>query len=350
MKAKTADVREAFSICDSTPTNPVLDSSQFVRLKQVGKELTLSLTGTVWTEAQVACAAEGKWSTYVDRRVLKAFLATASDPDIEFFYKDKLVIKSGQRLECAVPGKVPSGYESWTPKGTFDLSDEQKLALRTAIRYLPVMAGTENLEAVAFRKGYGICASDSKSVMVVLDATIKSDFFLPNTLAAFLTGRAGKISKTDTGVGVVLAGGTVYQPLSAELDKYPIDKLRQILGTAQAEPVTTKFLAGDFAEVLKVVTQFLLDKGDVVSVQSTEKGLVLFAQLGTGKFQRTLATIGTGVQETPVPWPVRDLLPWATYAAGIKADQEIEYAKIPNANVLRFKDGTRKNIFVFSDI
>src|SRR6266404_6284303 len=139
MKLKLEEFKQAFDVCDYVQSSPVADSSQFVRLKREESKLTLSLTGMLYAEATVKCAESGKWTAFIDRRALRAFLNTSKSTEIEFFYKDKLILKTDQRLEVA-PRSVITGYETWTPKNLFDLEPDQAKILKTAMRYLPHMA------------------------------------------------------------------------------------------------------------------------------------------------------------------------------------------------------------------
>ncbi len=232
MKIKLEDFRGAFEICDSVQASPVMDSSQFVRLKQNASELTISLTGILRAEAKVTSAVPGgKWTSYVERRILKAFLSTSKSADIEFFYKDKLTLKTDQRLEVA-PHTVISGYETWTPNNLFDLEPEQTKALRTAVKYLPHTAGTDHVDAICFCKDYGVVVTDTLFMMGILGSPVKTDFFLPGSLAKVLSGNPNKIAADKTGVGIGFSSGFVFQPLSSDLDRYPVNKCKSMIEEA----------------------------------------------------------------------------------------------------------------------
>ena len=101
MKLSTEDFRTAFKLIDAVPISPVLESSQYARIRQDGNTLSMTLTGALWAEATATGVSQGgKATAYVDRRLVKTFLGTASDADTEvLFAKDKLTMKSGQRLE-----------------------------------------------------------------------------------------------------------------------------------------------------------------------------------------------------------------------------------------------------------
>src|ERR1017187_3510037 len=252
MKIKIEDARAAFAVCSYVDSNPISESSQFVRLKVNGSELTMNLTGTLWAESKATAVEPGtKWTVFAERCAFKAFLDTVEKPDLELFYKDKLILKSGQRLEIA-PHAIVTGYETWTPKATFALADDQKLALKTAVRYLPNIAGSEHVEAVCFEKGYGIISTDTLCMFAVLGTDLKADFFLPMAIANVLAGNDGKIAIDSNGVGAVIGSGVVYQPLSADLDRYPKDACKGRIDEAKKSPTLTKLQAKDLLTTLQI--------------------------------------------------------------------------------------------------
>jgi hypothetical protein len=350
VKLKLEDLRAAFAVVDNVQASPVQESSQLVRLKRTEADLTLALTGSLWAEARVPTPNEpGKWTAYADRRALKAFLATAKAAEVEIFYKDKLILKAGQRLEVA-PHAVVSGYESWTPKTTFVLADEETAALKVMVKYLPEMAGSEHCEAVSFSKDYGSIATDTLCVEAELDAACKQTLFLPAALAKVLAATGGKLGADKSGVGAVLAAGVVYQPLSSELDRYPTDKLRTLVETAAKAPPLFTAKAADLASALAVAAQFLLDKAEAATVTAVNKGLSISVGMTAGSFQRAVAVAGEVKLKDPVQWSVKRILPWLEYVAALKADGEVSYAKLPNAGAFRFSNGTRKSVLICADM
>ena len=347
MKLKTEFLREAFKICDSVESSNILDSSQFVRVRQNAKELALSLTGSLWAEARVtALDGTGKWSAYVDRRALKAFLNTATEPELEIFYKDKLILKSGQRLEIALRNPI-TGYESWTPKSSFDLTDLQKTVLKTALAYLPNMAGTENVAAVCFDKTAGIISTDTLSIMAVSDAAARS-FLLPSAVAKVLSGSEGKVAADASGVGVAFTGGFVYEPLSAQLANYPLDKCKTAIDDGKRAPVLLTVKVKELLEALRVAGQFLIDKEEAALAETKATSLTLTVDMGSSKFQRTIAFKGTGLPAA-VKWPIKRLLPWLEYALSIR-DGELQVSKTANASVFQFTEAKNENILLVADL
>ena len=347
MKLQTEDFRTAFKVIDAVETSAVQDSSQFVRLRQNAKELTLALTGALWAEANATASdGTGKWTAFVDRRALKAFLNTTSSPEIELFYKDKLILKSGQRLEIALHAPI-SGYETWTPKSTFDLTDLQKLVLKAALSYLPNMAGTENVAAVCFDKDYGIIVTDTLFMMGVTACCSANSFLLPSAVAKVLSA-GGQVASDKNGVGVALTGGFVYEPLSAPLANYPGDKCKAALIDGQKSPTLATVKGRELLDALRVAGQFLVDKAEAVSVESKGANLTLTVDLGSSKFQRNLGFAGTGFT-IPIKWPARKLVPWLEYALGVK-DGDIRISKTVCASVFQFTEAKHTNVLLSADL
>lgn len=343
MKIKLEDFQKAFEVVNHVTASPVADSSQFVRIKRDTNEMTLSLTGMLYAEAHVKCENGGRWTVFVDRRALKAFLSTSKSPDIEFFYKDKLILKTDQRLEVAPHAQV-SGYETWNPKSLFDLELDQAKALKTATRYLPHMAGSDHVDAICFRKDYGLIVTDTLYMMGILGTAVKSDFLIPGLLASVLAGNIGKIALDKLGVGVEINGGFVFQPLTSDLDKYPIQKCKSTLEEGVKAPVSFKTKASDLVDVLSAASQFLIEKSDSAEIASVNDGLLLTVTMGSGKFQRKIPTV-LNKPLAPVKWALRRLLPWLEFAG----DVELEYSKMNGASAFRFTDKKITNLLLFAD-
>jgi hypothetical protein len=342
MKLKLDDVRAAFAVVDNVKPSPVADSSLFIRLRPNGNKLSMSATGTLWAGAEaVAQDVGGKWIAWVDRRVLKPFLDTAKGPDIEFFYKDELIIKSGQRLEVALHTPI-SGYESWNPKSSFDLPDEQKTLLATLNKYLPIQAGTENVAAVWFAKEYGIVSTDTIVIAASLVACDK-DFFLPPEVAELVTGSA-KLAVDKTGVGAKIGPGFVYQPLSSELDNYPKDAIKDQIKIGLDAPAAFKVSASILKELLSIANQFLIEKNEVLIIEPTKSGFNAKVDLAVGKFQRSVTCKCSLTDLTR--WPVKRLLPWMEYAGA----DEVEFAKPQDSGAFRFERDGFKHVLMFADL
>ena len=355
MKIKLDAAREAFDVVDHVAASPVLESSQFVRIKQSGPELTLALTGTLWAEASALGEGEGKWTAWADRRALKAFLATARGDDLEVFYKDKLVLRAGQRLESQPHASI-GGYERWEPQKVFDLTDDQRSAVRTAVNYLPDMAGSEHVEAAWFSQGYGVIATDTLFMMAVTGSDVKTDFFLPAAVAQVLAGSDGKLAADGQGVGVILPLGRVYQPLDSKLDGFPKDNCKAMVANAKKSQALASMKAAELRDCLATASQFLLDKQEVAKVEASKTGVLFTVDMSGGKFERVVKTQAACGIKTPVLWPVKKIMPWLDHAVGVGSSAlEVEFAhmqmtKDAGAGVLRFSENKRSHVFIFVDV
>src|SRR5205085_1543597 len=332
--------------------NAALDSSQFVRLQRTGTVLHMSLTGTLWAAAEVKAGEEGKWTIYVDRRALKAFLATASGSDIEVFYqKDKLTLKANQRLEVQARAPI-AGYEVWKPQKSFDLPDDQKVILKTAVKYLPKAAGLDNVDAIYFAKDFGIIATDTLFMVAVIGTPVNSEFFLPGGVAGVLSDNQAAIAPGKDGVGIVMPSGVVYQPLSSELDKYPVDKCKATVQIVLKEKPLTQIKADEMVKALSTASQFLMDKNEAALVEpgSNSTNLSITIDMTTGRFQRHIPVVGSCKDVAPTKWPIKQLLPWFDYIVAVNSNAAVEYIKLGSAGAFRYKEGIVTQAFMFADI
>jgi len=344
MKISIEEARAALAVCSNVAVSPSAESSQYVRLRVNKSELTMTLTGLIWAEARVTGNEGGVWTAFAERRAFKAFLDTATGKDLELFYKDKLVLRSGQRLEVA-PHTPITGYESWVPKSVISLTAEHKIALKTAVKYLPDMAGSDHVNAIWFSKELGVVSTDTLFMMRV-GGPVTSDFFLPASVASVLA-NDGQVGVDTSGIGAVLNNGVVYEPLVADLDKYPKDGcVKMLTAGGKVKPLAT-VKACDLLEVLRTASMFLLDNNAVVTMETTKGRLSATVNLTTGKFQRTIAVIGAGPGlDGPTNWLAKKIIPWLEYVVFANAAAEVKIAKIPGAGVLRADAST----LVFSDL
>lgn len=332
MKLKTAEVKTAFGVLDNVPANPLNESSNFVRFRVSGGKLTLSLTGVLWAEASVVGEGEGKWTAYVERRALKAFLETVSSPVLEMFYKDKLLLRGDQRLEIASRSPI-SGYETWEPKGARPVTDELLTLLKVAVKYLPDTPGREHVEAVYLDPNKGLLSSDT--IFIFHSPTLLGEeVLIPREVAGVLVG-GGKIATDGRGVGGVLEGGVVFQPLSSELDRFPRVKGFELIAKAGKAPRLFQVPAEELLATANTAARFLLDKADEARVEPTKTGVQIGVETGAGVFRRALkAAQGAGLK-TATGWPLKRLLPWIAYAASGE-NVVVEYAQFEGGvNVLR---------------
>jgi hypothetical protein len=344
---KVEDLKAAFAVIDNVAVNPVLESSQFVRIRQDGDKLTLALTGSLWSEATVkGVTTGGKWIEYADRRLLKAFMSSCSSKEVDVFLKpkEKLTFKADQRLEVASHAPV-QGYESWAPKAPFALTTEQRSVLAAAVKYLPLnMAGTENMSGVWFGKDC-IIATDSISMIGFYGLASKDVYVVPAETAVFLSANDAKVSVDDDGVGAAITNyGYVYQPRSTQLDAYPHAAARaQLDAGLKAKPMMS-LAADDLLGVLRIASGFIFDKNESCRIEMAGKDLLVTVDMAAGKFQRTVKV--AGALPMPVDIAVKRIMPWLEYAD----DKHVEYAKLANCSMLRFSDGKRRNVLLVADV
>jgi hypothetical protein len=351
MKAHTNELQEAFKIIDSVPANDVLDSSLLVRMRLSGDKFSLALTGSLRAEAYITTPnLGGKWTVYIDRVPLKHFLATAKDPETEISVKDKITLRSGQRLEQALHAPV-SGYETWTPRSTFDLTADQTQILKTAVKYLPKIAGTENVDAVLFSPDL-ILVTDTLIMMAVTGSVVnRGKFYMPPDVARFLAATPAKVAVDADGVGAALSGGFVFQARSAHLDNYPTDKCRTWIEEGVKAPAQTRFKVSEFLESLRICSTFLTDKSEAVKIENKDNNkLLMTVNSRTGSFQRTALVTATNKMTAPANLPARRVIPWLEFALSIDKDCEVIYTKLPSASVFRFKDDVRSHTLLVADM
>ena len=347
MKVSAEALKAAFAVVDNVAVNPVLETSQFLRIRQDGTKLSLALTGSLWSEASLTgTTTDGKWTEYADRRLVKAFLSSCSAKDVEVFFKpkEKLTFKADQRLEVASHAPVP-GYESWTPRNPFALTAEQRSILAVAVRYLPLnMAGTENMNGVWFGKD-NVIATDSISMLGFYGVASKDVYVVPAETAVFLSANDAKVSVDDNGVGAAITSyGYVYQPRSTQLDSYPHAAARtQLDAGLKAKPMLS--LAADaLLDVLRIASGFIFDKSESCRIEMSGKDLLVTVDMAAGKFQRTVKV--AGALPMPVDLALKRVMPWLEYAG----DKHVEYAKLSNCSMLRFTDGKRRNVLLVADV
>lgn len=351
MKIPIKDVREAFAVCSYVQTNEISESSRFVRLRVNGDKLSMSMTGNLYAEAEVKGAEGGKWTAFVERKAFKAFLDTAKGDELELFYKDKLVLRGGQRLEVA-PHVPISGYESWTPKSTVDLTEEQQKVIKASLSYLPtVIAGSEHVDAIYFRKDYGIVSTDTVVIFAILGFEVKSSFFIPPALGKVLSGEKGKIGIDSSSIGLVLPKGFIYQPISADLDKYPFDKLKAFIEDSLKAKVVATIKAKDLFRALRAASQFLTDKNEDTQIEPTKQGIQITIDMSSGRFQRVVPTIpASPTFDSPINWRIKKIAPWLDFAMSIKEDVEVEMLRVTNATIFRFVEAKKTYLSLFADL
>jgi hypothetical protein len=347
MKVKLEDLKAAYAVIDNVAVNPVLETSQYVRLRQDGNKLSLALTGSLWSEASLTgVTTGGKWTEYADRRLMKAFLSSCSAKEVDVFFKpkEKLTFKADQRLEVASHAPVP-GYESWSPSSPFALTADQRTTLAIAVKYLPMnMAGTENMNGVWFGKDM-VIATDSISMLGFYGLASKATYVVPAETAVFLSSNDAKVSVDDNGVGAAITNfGYVYQPRSTQLDSYPHAAARAQLDAGLKVKPMLSLAADALLGVLRIASGFIFDKSEACRIEMAGKDLLVTVDMAAGKFQRTVKV--AGALPMPVDLAVKRVMPWLEHAG----DKNIEYTKLANCSMLRFTDGKRRSVLLVADV
>jgi hypothetical protein len=350
MKIPAKELQAAFDVCSVTPSDPVLESSQFIRISQDVKQLRLALTGALWTEA-TATATEGKgrWTTYVDRRALKAFLAATKSKEVELFYKDKLTLKGHNRLELAAHPHI-NGYEHWEPKQQFDLSKEIKDIITVSAKYIPEKPTMlPDVAAINFKMGYGILATDTLYLCGFFGVPIPADCYIPLTLAKFIADSPnGKLAVDSDGVGLALGHGYAYEPVSARLSKYPLKGCQAQLDSARKLPALATVEAEPLLAALKAAVPFLLDKAEVGTVAAQDKVVRLTVPLAKGKFEQAIPLTVRGALPE-VKWVLKKAIPFVEFIAERK-NALLQIAKPPGALVLRYTEGKKQYVYLSADL
>lgn len=347
MKVNTKEFQDAFSIVDSVPVNAVMESSQNVQLKRDKNGIDLFMSGVLWAQAHIANTETGAWSAFVDRRILKTFINTASKDETEiFFAKDKLTLRSGQTVELANKNLI-TGYEKWAPKSVFELESDQKHMLRTAVKYLPKLPGTEHFNAVYFGKDV-IISTDSLAMMFTIGSKVNPSFFMPPDIARFIATNPSKIGIDKNGVGAVSSHGNVFQPRSSSLDSYPVDKIQEHIEKASQSSVLTKFPADAFLDAIRAASQFLFES-ESAQIESGKNCITVSASSSLGKFSRSVKAGGTGKIPASVNIKPKLIVPWLEFASGFDSC-EIEYIKTDDGSVFRFTEDSRCQGLIVSDI
>lgn len=345
MKLKLEKLRGAFSVVDRVQPLQVLESSQFVKLARSEGALSLLLTGSLRAEARVAFPGDGKWSFFLDRRALKAFLSTATAEEVSVSLEEgTLTLAAGQKLEAAKRAPV-SGYETWAPKGTFELSPELSAALSVLVKYLPSVAGMEHVGAVRFDKS-GVVATDTVG-LAHYSLRAPAEFFLPPEVAQVVASAGGKIAADDKGAGAKIAGGHVYQPFDAALSQFPSKECGSAIAEGYKAPAKFRASAQALHDALKVASEFLLDKAELAKVSPAKGGALVTVDTGSGKFEKPVAAKTLGTFD-PVEWPIKRILPWLESAAR-REGLEVEFAKTSSASALRFA-GKDKSVLLVADV
>ena len=256
MKVESEALKAAFDLIDTVPLNPVLPTSQFVKMEAAKSILRLRLAGIACAEAKTTC--EGEISFHVDRRALGTFLTRATGTIICESGKGGMLLRtSGNRLTVAEVAE-PGSYPDLKPSSKMEKLELDGPALSMLSSYCKTVTDS-HLEVVCLRNKFGSFATDSLSVASILEPSINGeDVLVPRFIAAMIEKMKGSELLVDT-KGAMLQSklGRVYQPLPASDKPYPIEQTKNVLEAAKKELAIFGFKAEDMLGALKHLSGFL---------------------------------------------------------------------------------------------
>lgn len=355
MNLKLDELKRCFALVDNVELNPGFASSQFIRLRQESGTLTFSLAGILWAEARMKSDPNGgKWTFYVGRQVLGAFLGTVVGETVELsMTKDKILLVKGKGQRLDLPNQAPAvtGYGSWTPTPATSIESHHHPVLEMLADYCPKTSGMEHLGAVNMIKDWGIVATDTLFIAAMLQPP-KQNLLLPSNLAVMLAKLSDgsskiKVASDKNGVGVPMTDGWLFHPLMSEATKYPTAMVKGVAAEAVAVKRTTGFHATRLLNALTAAAAFAQDT-EVASVTINSGKASFVVQVGGGKFERVLAVKGD-LQVKSIAWPVARLIKWMTYVSALQPDTVITYGKLERASVLQATVDKQKHMLVFAD-
>ena len=361
MKLKLEDLRAAFAVVDTVAANPAAEASQFVRLAAGRGNLTLSLSGILWSSASLPLPEKSEWEFYADRRVLKSWLSTACKDEIDIACKDgKLSMRCGQSLD--IPTHEPvSGYEVWQPSKTFSFPEEWQSILDSLRNYCPTMPGMEHVECCWFQKGWGAMATDLNVVAAVLDDKTPWTLMLPAAMTGVIKQfPAAKlcadkhmmdnpsIGKPEAvyGFGAVVPGGWIYQALDDALKQYPSTGIKDRIAAAIAvvDPLASAKVQ-DLSGAMQACSEFLLDKNETAMATPANGSLMIAVDVHGGKFQRRVLANCKAAEG--IRWPVKQIAPWLQFCSGWA--ESVEWVRLEGASALRCSGDGQTYVLVFAD-
>ncbi len=354
MKVSTEKFQEAFCVVDAVSVHNTLMSSQFVRLVSKGGTLRLSMTGMMYGDAVIKPLVDEAWEFFVDRKALSAFLFSASGEIVITNKKNELSLECQSQSMTLQPPKDPiSGYVAWPVT--------EKVGLKSVGPFIGFLSGfaakepgNERLSAIKLIKGYGTMATDSVTMVAILDPAATLDVNIPPQLAPYVMRAGGnEVLVGKTGVGVELPAGRLYQIGNVQLKQYPTDQLRGILDKAKAASPMFKVGARIMEEVLTGIEKFNADGVPEVTLEGSV--LKLRVALVGGEVNRV---VGVKLQMagkagfSKLSWAVEKPRLWFKHIADLKDGAEVECARMNDASatVLRYTEGKRVHLLVFTDM
>ena len=354
MKIKTDDLRAALSVIDNVAPNSFMDSSTYISLSAVGGKLYLKLTGILRASANVAIPNSEKWQAYIDRKMFRSFIGTASE-EIEITYSDKQISLSAKQ-SLNVPTHAPIvGYEVWKadPKAKqVTVTSAHVNAIKSLSAYKPTAPGMEHVAAICFDAKHTMAfATDTIFMSAMTDKAFSHNWLLPIEAAGVVAKLAtsGNTVVDKTGVGVQLTNGWIFQPQPTTLDSYPTTQCLQVLNNASSLKPLATVTAGDLQQVLKAATEFVTSSLLPMVIAADKNAVSISVDVHGGKFQRSVDAKVTG-KVAGVQWPSHGVLPWVSEIAKIQEDTPIIVARDNNSTILRVQTPDTQRLLVFAEL
>lgn len=353
MKVQAEKFAATLRTIGAVAAEPAIAASQFVRLIAKGDSIRLTLAGIMFGDGSVKADLPSKeeWTFYADRKVLMAFVSSASGT-IELTLKDStmVVVGSSQTMKLSAPTEAISGYGLWptTEKIALPINGEDLAMLN---QYCSTGAGGEQFSAVQFIKGFGALASDSVVLSLVKNAVCPK-LVLPSNLASEAAkSKADSILMGKNGVGVVLEAGRLYQTLHTSLKSCPVDKLTEVAKTGLSKPVVFSCPASDLESAVGDLNKYPYTGASLIGeVVLQDKQLKIQVTFPSGTAKRSLDVKPTPKTDLTTQWALNRIYPWIRYISGKDSTASITCRRMDAATVFDCTLDKNQYVLVFSDL
>jgi hypothetical protein len=359
MKIGLKEFLDAFKVVDCVDSNVAVETSTYFRITAAGKKLTLDAVGNLRATSQLPLPEECQWTGFVGRDLLSAALRSCKDDEsIELTFDGSgksMTLRAGGRKIQLLSHSPISGYAPWKASGKRDLT-EWVPGLATLRGLLPTDPGNEHLEAVYFRKGMGILATNSIFLGAVLCPSVPFEGVIPASMVkAILRFGGSSVCIEKDGTGIILDSGYIYQPTPAPVKKYPIEKVQSIIEAGTQVKSFASVSASELNRSLEFLGMAPSVGGAVGKTPSTlakvrEGNLVLSVDLPSWKAEQKVPLLGKAKTDAPeMRWPLQKLRVWTS---SLDADDTLFLAQGENnCTILRTKKKAHtKNFVIFANL
>jgi hypothetical protein len=357
VKIELSVFREAFGVVDLIDSSSVIPSSQFVRMKVEGGKVMMAMAGTAFAESWLQSKEKESWTTYIDRRLLSAFLASAKTKAAEMTVKEDgaVTLRAGRQRAKTASATEIGGYGSWTQGKETPISLaglDADLAMVSA--YAPEkMVASEHLEMVQVLEGYGMLATDTFALAASLDPRIKQSFQIPPALSRLAVKLgAEEILVGKAGAAVQAACGYVYQAASAKAKEYPIKSVRDLAAKAQQAKTAATFLAKDLREGIEHLRKFVFGSEEeaVVECSLAPKGgvLLILKMMQGGSVEKAIPA--EAADGFTARWPMSKLRPWLERVATVDPEAKVRCGSFESCQAMTTSAGKRKYVLVLAEV